>query len=184
MNLQTIPNKPMSMTEVLNHVRTHLLTQNAKSSSVESSLLASSSCLYRYDDLSCAVGCLIPDLNYNKEWEYTGVTDLLDDNESFAALMNQVVDLKHSNVKRLLEALQYIHDSYDVHEWTRMLDSLNGCETWDCDVWIGYMDAMYNDLTNEWVATQGSNTISHGPQSDGDKMFGLDSEFYRTEPYS
>ncbi len=170
MNLQTIPNKPMSMTEVLNHVRTHLLTQNAKSS-------RRSSCLYRYDDLSCAVGCLIPDLNYNTEWEYTGVPDLLSNNESFAALMNQVVDLKNSNVKRLLEVLQYIHDTYDVNEWTRMLDSLNGCETWDCDVWIGYMDAMYNDLTNEWMAT-------HGPQSDGDKMFGLDSEFYRTEPYS
>lgn len=160
MNLQTIPNKPMSMTEVLNHVRTHLLTQNAKSSS-------SSSCLYRHDDLSCAVGCLIPDLNYNKEWEWTGVTDLLSDNESFAELMNQVVDLKNSNVKRLLEVLQYIHDSYDVHEWTRMLDSLNGCETWDCDVWIGYMDAMYNHLTNEWMVTQGSNAISHaGVQSD------------------
>ena len=142
MNLQSIPTKPMSMTEVLNHVRTHLLTQNAKCQYFPYG--HDYSCRYRYGDKSCAIGCLIPNSEYNSEWEGTRVEELLfgicqsSIDESFLKLMDQVVDLKNSNIKRLLRALQYIHDVCDVNLWPTMLDSLNGCETWDCDVWTDW----------------------------------------------
>ena len=148
MNLQTIPNKPLTITEVLNHVRTHLLTQNAKCE-MRKYPGAGPMCLYRHEGMSCAVGCLIPDEYYNSNWEENGVEELIapwaqqfGTGLQFKDLMNQVVDLSNPHVKKLLEALQYIHDTCHVKDWTKELDRLNGCETWDGTAWIEFMDVL------------------------------------------
>lgn len=132
MNIQNIPNKPLNMTEVLNHVKEHLLSQNERS-------IFDGICQYRSSDKSCAVGCLIPNSIYNGKWEGKGITTLIhDDLLVFKHFMGKVIDFELPNMRKLLEALQVIHDSYNVEKWPVMLDNLNGCETWDNNTWMNF----------------------------------------------
>jgi hypothetical protein len=59
----------MTNQEIFNKVLTHLRTQGVMS-------YGSMGCAYRADNLSCAVGCLIPDALYSRAYEGKGVGSL------------------------------------------------------------------------------------------------------------
>lgn len=92
--------------EVFDFIANHLLTQNRQS------VNENGRCLYRYENLKCAAGCLIPDSDYSFGLEGTdwrGVRDRL--SLSFA----------HS---LLILSLQNLHDTYPVEDWKPELKHL------------------------------------------------------------
>ena len=106
----------MTLQEIYNKVRKHLLTQNKRASQ-------NGACRYRTADGSmCAIGCLITDAEYKPEWEGTGVNSLARDPGTPAWLR------VHENA---LCQLQDIHDGAPVEHWAHHLDkfaSLYGLE--------------------------------------------------------
>lgn len=87
---------------------THLLTQNKKSSRPDDP----DRCLYRGPNgTSCAVGCLIPDAEYNPTIMEGYSVNLIVEHSPTTALH----DLK------LLSTLQEVHDSYLVELWPERL---------------------------------------------------------------
>lgn len=98
--LATLPHATAQ--EVFDQVRDHLLQQNEKS---EKFLLDNNSptCAYRGDDnRMCAAGCLIGDDEYNPSMEGNLYTDL------------PQTPAEH---KELINALQGVHDEWDVDQW-------------------------------------------------------------------
>ena len=93
----------MTNQEAFDAVAKHLLTQ-MKPSVAEND---SQSCLYRGPDgLKCAIGALIPDDQYRKEFEYQGIDEIA----------QYVPALEGVSVHLLLE-LQLIHDDDDALHW-------------------------------------------------------------------
>lgn len=97
--------------EVFDQVATHLLKQNQKAT-----VPGSSHCRYRAGELSCAAGCLISDDEYNKSLEVGtgggGWTVLVDEG---------AVPDTH---KRLIQALQTVHDGYTTDLWRFKLEKV------------------------------------------------------------
>lgn len=112
----------MTNQEVYTKVRNHLLKQGRKSIGLFGG------CVYRGDGgCKCAIGCLIPDTNYNHALEGNGVT-----RENVA----KAAGLEYSNNPPfdsgwargpqidLASQLQRCHDSYPVEEWEDRLNRI------------------------------------------------------------
>lgn len=101
--------------EIFDKVAVHLLTQKERSYRKPISLDVvglASGCLYRFNGLKCAVGCLIPDEFYQESIETKTVTDLLD--HGF------LPEVSYQHVK-LLQKLQRLHDNDPIGSWKDML---------------------------------------------------------------
>lgn len=130
----------LTVTEVYWKVRNHLLSQGERSVDIyyyEDSEEVEGMCRYRLKagdkTLMCAVGCLIPDDQYQESFEdrsailffdewirghpYCDVTTRLDG-------LVGVVDTSDPNMLSLVEQLQHIHDNKPVNTWEEELDEL------------------------------------------------------------
>ncbi len=114
----TIPPQglPLSPTarQVFDRVATHMMSirQLVHPVSIRS-------CRYRDGDLRCAIGCLIPDEVYSPTFESNAVQLLIDSVPWFT-------DSGLTAHARLLNSLQFIHDTQPTEDW---LDEL----TWLAD---------------------------------------------------
>lgn len=107
----------MTAQEVFDKVARHLLKQGQRSVRSVSHHKDQPECAYRSPSgLKCAVGCLIPDHEYDPRMEGKAV-DCLDD---FAGTMGELVPA-HG---RLLMELQQIHDSRMPTSWASELRDL------------------------------------------------------------
>lgn len=88
----------LNIQEVFTKVVTHLRTQGEPARE-----LKSSHCMYRLGELSCAVGCLIPDDQYDPSIEGESA-------ESIMHTLSGIVDVSDDNVCMLLSELQTAHD--------------------------------------------------------------------------
>lgn len=92
----------MTNQEVFDIVARHLLTQNEQSVNEDG-------CAYRGEGgLKCAVGALIPDSDYDPDWEGQAVVD---NNPICGHLEGKGISL------RLASRLQHIHDQFAVRDW-------------------------------------------------------------------
>lgn len=104
-----LPN-PQNKLEVIKYVKDFLLAQGERA---EIKQCGSQVCAYRTPDgkQACAAGCLIPDEEYNKEWESTSI------------FMSDAVGRYFSEKNYdllLLRAMQNIHDGYSPETWSRL----------------------------------------------------------------
>jgi hypothetical protein len=113
----------MNQQKIFDKVVDHLLTQKERSADV----YGDKDCLYRaYKEdgkvLKCAVGCLIPDDKYNTGMEGDLITfyDYFAEDET----MNPDPEVFTNDNFSLLEHLQQIHDTFEVHEWPYRLQLL------------------------------------------------------------
>ncbi len=91
-------------------VAQHLLTQNQKS------IRGDGQCVYRSGNLKCAVGCLIPDDQYQESFdEGKGI--------SIVRLFG-TIESPYGQIYDFLEELRAIHDDYDPEQWRGLLKSL------------------------------------------------------------
>jgi len=103
--------------EIFNQVAAHLMTQKAPA-------LIAGECRYRgLDGQKCAVGCLIEDKYYNKEFEGTVVSILRPNLPRQHGLLNAAllasgVDIIRTSVVTLLSELQQLHDNVDAEYWS------------------------------------------------------------------
>ena len=95
--------------EFFDKVKTHLLTQNAKSIS------PTGYCKYRFGGLSCAIGCCIPDEVYDSAMEMLSSDILI---ELFPNLN------VYFGSPELSRRLQRLHDNVEVAEWESALNLL------------------------------------------------------------
>lgn len=102
----------MTLLEVFEKVRFHLLTQKSKSH------VAPGLCVYRGSNGSkCAVGCLIKDEFYNPSFEGKACNHVTIVN----ALVASEVESYDKQMLRMLLNLQDIHDNFDPEHWERLL---------------------------------------------------------------
>ena len=105
----------MSMNKIFYKVKNHLLKQGEKS------LGHDRGCQYRNKDgLSCAVGCLIKDVDYiigleGKNMNCSPVQDVL-------THVIGVNPIKRGDKIDLLQTLQLVHDNSDVCDWQSELE--------------------------------------------------------------
>lgn len=100
-------NPPTSAQEIYDAVKEHLLTQNVQC------LNEVGNCAYRGDGgLKCAVGALIPDEDYIKDMESSGITRLI-------YLFPQCEWM--APYSQLLTHLQCVHDSNLPDNWEQEL---------------------------------------------------------------
>lgn len=93
--------------EIFDKVSNHLLTQNEKSHN-------GIKCFYKFKNLKCAAGCLIPDKDYDFKMEY-----------HFASELEYFDDAGYSFEEiKLIEDLQIIHDSCFPELWREKLIEL------------------------------------------------------------
>lgn len=92
--------------EVFDQVVEHLLNQNKRS------FLSRRGCLYRFENLKCAAGCLIADEEYNEKFE----------NNNWNSLIKY--GLVNDNHHDLIRSLQIIHDDFEVYQWKKELIEL------------------------------------------------------------
>lgn len=112
------PSGNVTLRQVFDFVKEHLLTQGGQSLDV------SGICRYRGPHgTSCAVGCLIPDHKYNPLWEGANLISL---NKHHAVPLNCIFDFivtdYPKDLKSMLDKLQYIHDSKDPLLWKQELE--------------------------------------------------------------
>lgn len=116
--------------EIFNKVATHMLTQNAKSQTLDADGIELI-CAYRGNDgRMCAVGCLIKDEAYNSMME--GYTINLQTtsrivNEQDVMIRSALVESDiptDRDTLILLQRLQSIHDMYEVKDWVTKLNDL------------------------------------------------------------
>jgi hypothetical protein len=99
----------MTRQQIFTKVKNHLLSQNAKA------MGKYGTCMYRTaEGLKCAVGCLIPDYEYDRRIEYKIVENLCDGG------IKEFTFLKDFD-KNFLRRLQVIHDNVDVKDWEKEL---------------------------------------------------------------
>lgn len=88
-------------------VRDHLLNQNAKSISSDPSI----GCAYRGEaGKTCAIGCLVPDELYKREYEGKAIADL-------PRSILRYLGADSEGGRGFLEELQGIHDDIDPTDW-------------------------------------------------------------------
>ena len=112
----------MTPQEVFNKVVTHLRTQGCKAQHLVSpgtvTQTADYVCRYRQQTdthtFKCAVGCLIPDEEYRTDMEGHGLDSLLE-----SGLLTSERQKEFFQHRRLLQALQQIHDYNPVKEWEK-----------------------------------------------------------------
>ena len=93
----------MNQQEIFDKVATHLITQGVQATSVKESG-GYPSCAYRGDNgTMCAAGCLIPDEEYNPEFEGLDWVDVEIEIPSLASLTFEGHDL--------ISSLQIVHDT-------------------------------------------------------------------------
>lgn len=109
----------MTKQELFNKVVTHLLTQKQPARKTgRDNVRPGVKCMYRNaDGLKCAVGCLIPDDRYDKNYEGKSA-DYLVKAGSFTD-----VGITTANAT-LLEDLQYMHDEVHPEFWESRLAEL------------------------------------------------------------
>lgn len=108
----------MTLREVFETVKQHLLEQMAISENIDGSY-----CAYRSPDgLKCAAGCLIDDEHYSKDFE----TLLANDPEVWGALVASGVP-DTETAKELVRELQLLHDRGCPYNWAGELESLEDC---------------------------------------------------------
>lgn len=100
----------MTKREIFDHVKEHLLTQNAKSAEEDGS------CRYRGPfNRMCAIGCLIPENLYSETMEGCSVSGLFQDSPELRHI------LLSGDHMAMLVGLQRIHDDGNVDDWPREL---------------------------------------------------------------
>lgn len=113
--------------EMFDIVARHLLTQNERSE------MCDGTCAYRGpNNLKCAVGCLIPDSEYESRYEGIALYgDFPVDPEKLAneADLFQYLVTEISDNFNLMAALQQLHDEGYVYEWHNNLRAL--ASDWD-----------------------------------------------------
>jgi hypothetical protein len=103
----------MTDREIFEKVRDHLLQQGRKS------VNGGERCRYRgAGGMKCAIGCLIPDTNYDPKMEGCGVTGLL------SRWPNCLGFEPNPSQFNLLVELQLTHDHRDVDVWGPRLDKI------------------------------------------------------------
>lgn len=103
--------------DVYDTVRDHLLRQNRKSFMGPNGLIRT--CAYRsLDGAKCAVGCLIPDIQYRRGMEFKDVSDLF---MSYPLEM-EASGLDHDTHISLLTQLQIVHDRCPLSDWRSQLE--------------------------------------------------------------
>jgi len=132
--------------ELFNTVASHLLTQNARAErsigiasggtiqitfTFSSSPLITSRCVFRTEDgKKCAIGCLIPDDQYDPKMDADYGTDfpkVLDYLDKKSPLREKLE--RHT---QMLRSLQVLHDQVPVDSWAEALKKL--AEEWEL-VW-------------------------------------------------
>ena len=111
----------MRKQQLFNTVAKHLLTQNKKA-------IKDGICRYRFRNLSCAVGCLIPENEYSRKLEGKSMTSFVGgfvDADVAAAVKKSktLTNLIRYHVD-LVERLQRIHDSSTPMYWKEDLQKL------------------------------------------------------------
>lgn len=106
----------MNRQEVFNKVATHLLTQNAKARTETG--WGNFICSYKADNgLKCAIGCLIPDDQYDKRIEGKSINL----NPLLISILRNAIDLYIDDIN-FLENLQMIHDQLPIKSWAEELN--------------------------------------------------------------
>lgn len=127
----------MTDREIFERVRAHLLKQNARSGIVvtDDDGEDSTECRYRGPDgMMCAVGCLITDEAYDERMESAAVPGV--GNERWisagsgpsacaADALNSSGIPARLSTQRMLEHLQYLHDSRPVAGWAANLSGMD-----------------------------------------------------------
>ncbi len=104
-----------TLTQVLDHVRSHLLAQGKRSIRTSGYSPRGTVCAYRSPDgLKCAVGCLIHDDDYSLNLEERSVDNISP--EVFAYV--------NVNMRDLLHRLQSVHDLLDPCSWASELEKV------------------------------------------------------------
>ncbi len=100
--------------EIFDKVATHLLTQ------LEKSIEDGARCMYRSPDgLKCAIGCLIPDNQYDCDMEGKSVYE-----PAISAVLSKAGYPVDRAIIYLYHDLQRIHDVIPVENWRAALKSL------------------------------------------------------------
>jgi len=94
-----------SLDAIIQHVARHLILQNQRSYDED--------CKYKSEGLSCAVGCLVSDEEYDPEMEGAAIRDKRFDKFGIGAQR-----------RALLNSLQLVHDSMMPYEWHNELMSV------------------------------------------------------------
>jgi hypothetical protein len=106
--------KTLAMREVFDRVKTHLLTQNARSH-------VGARCLYRGPGkLKCAVGILIKDEHFNDEFN----SEPVDDRRVLEALRASGINVDDERLVELLIDLQTLHDKCSLTFWKEELKNI------------------------------------------------------------
>jgi hypothetical protein len=106
---------PADNQTVFRFVADHLLRQRRKSQALPTKGGRTSLCLFRGPGgLMCAAGCLMPDSDYDPEWEDEGEIGS-SENEVTSYFARRGFDLE------LLVGLQQLHDNDEVADWPREL---------------------------------------------------------------
>ena len=122
----------MTMQEVFDVVAAHLLAQGQRST-IRLGEDDTLSCAYQTPDgLKCAIGCLIPEYKYSKDFEGVNVRGLADEDQG-GQVIPRVTD--SDDEFSFLLSLQRIHDAVDPKDWQNYLEEF----------------ALDNDLTTEAI---------------------------------
>lgn len=112
--------------EVFDKVKAHLLKQKVRSINT-----TTGSCMYRgSDNMQCAVGCLIADVQYAPRLEGNAINIIDDDidhkafrqTELCEALSLSGVDVSDEDTVYMLSVLQKVHDKMAPGDWPRLLN--------------------------------------------------------------
>jgi len=108
--------KTLAMREVFDRVKTHLLTQNARSK-----VDIGYKCLYRGPGgLKCAVGALISDEYFRDEFN----SEPVDDIRVLEALRASGINVDDERLVELLIDLQTLHDKCSLTFWREELNNV------------------------------------------------------------
>lgn len=108
---------PADNQAVFRFVAEHLLQQRRKSQALPTEGQGTPLCLFRGPGgLMCAAGCLVPDADYDPEWEDEGEIGS-SENGVTSYFSRRGFDLE------LLVGLQQLHDNEDVEDWPGELQS-------------------------------------------------------------
>lgn len=102
--------------EIFSTVAHHLLNQGRKAQDHHDS------CFYRFNNLKCAIGILIPDKLYDPDMEGLPIESLL----NFPELAPHLLASDRALIKsiQLLEDLQSCHDDEPVEDWKLILHAI------------------------------------------------------------